>query len=146
MQSQTLYLNNRHNDAFSRVTSVVFWPTTPMEPWEETSLHAVRQRPENSVGTGLLIALFSESTSSCGGSTHIWQTDGGREKASPFVNSIPVDSLGRTANTENKHSLWLQMYNCSLPNNSYKKTVVDAVGCWIFFLSFFFLSGGGGGF
>lgn len=62
------------------------------------------------------------------------------------MNSIPVDSLGRTANSENKHSLWLQTYNCSLPNNSYKKTVVDAVGSWIFFLSFlFFFSNGGGG-
>lgn len=99
---------------------------------------AVKKGPENSGRTPLANSSFSKTTSRSRGSTHIWQTDGGREADIPFGNSIPVESLGRTENAENKHSLWLRTYNCSFPNNSFKKKVVDAVGHWIFFLFLFF--------
>lgn len=45
------------------------------------------------------------------------------------MDSVPVDSLGRTANVENKHSLWLEDCNSSLPNSTLFKKVVDAVSC-----------------
>lgn len=118
MQSQTLHWNNKWKYSFSRIPSVELWQTTPMEPWGENTAGQHGPGCEFNEKTRLLMALLSETTTRSWGNTHIWQTDGGREMASPFVNSIPVDSLGRTANAENKHSLWLQKYNCSLPNNS----------------------------
>lgn len=109
MQSQILYLHKKYKYAFFRVTSVVLWQTIHMEPWGENSIYAVGSGLRIQWEHLLLTALFSETTSRSWGNTHIWQTDEGRETGiPPFVNSIPVDSLGRTASPQNKHSLWLQ--------------------------------------